>query len=421
MPAPIFPNIVGPVLPFGAGNSYGDSCMVEGGRLIDSRPGAMIRQFDPHNGRLVADAGVTLGAVLRLIGPRYTLHALPGTCHVTLGGAVANDIHGRNHHRRGSFGAAVEALTLRRSDQPGRLRVRPGDPLFDATIGGMGMTGLIETVTLRCMRVPSTDITQSTIPFTGLEDGLALVEEAAQCHEYVLAWVDALSNGAQFGRGKLIIGDHAPPTRELAHRIGRAMSVPFTPPIPVVSALTVRAYNALQHRGLPPDGTTERMTQEAFTFPFDRFGEWNRLFGPRGLHQHQTVIPFANARKAIAEMIAETHGRREYSSHAAIRVFGKSQSPGLMSFARRGISLTLDFPNHGKSTEAMLDRLDAIALSAGGAVNPSQDRRMSAETFARSMPDWHLVDAVRDPLIVSDFWRRTAMHLDVPTSFGRAA
>ncbi|MCF3933129.1 FAD-binding oxidoreductase [Acuticoccus sp. M5D2P5] len=421
IPAAIFPNVRGPVLPFGAGRSYGDSCTLTGGHLIDSRERALIRQFDPHLGRLVADAGVSIGTILRLIGPRYTLSTIPGTRHVTLGGAIANDIYGRNHHRRGSFGSGVEAITLRRSDQPGRLNLRPGDPLFDATLGGMGMTGLIERVTIKCQRVPSNMITRSTIPFTSLAEGLALVEEGAGAHEYVSAWVDGLATGALLGRGKLVVGDHAVGRAPPPHRRRRPFRVRFTPPFSVVGPLALRAFNVFQQRGLPPGGTTEVLDYENFFFALDKVGDWNRLYGPRGLHQHQSVIPAANALDAMTQMLKATHRRREYSSFAALGIFGLSRSPGLIGFSRPGLSLLLDFPDRGRSTLELLKELDAIALSAGGAVNPYKTRQMGPEAFDRSMPNWRHVEALRDPLIMSDFWRRNAYGRGGPAAINRAA
>lgn len=418
VPAQAFAATDGAVLPFGAGRSYGDSCTVRAGTLLDARPGARVDSFDPASGRLTADAGVSLGALQAAIAPTHVLPVTPGTQFATLGGAIANDVHGKNHHRRGSFGAHVTALTLRRSDREGPLHLEPGDPLFAATIGGMGMTGLIEHATLSCLAVPSPMIEQTTVRLQSLADYFARAEEADARHEYAVAWIDSLAAGETLGRGHLITGDHVAADMP-AHRAKRRLSVPFTPPVPALNALTLRAFNTLYFKRVPKEGSRRVVAPEPFFYPLDAVRDWNRLYGPRGLHQHQAVLPFANAREAVGEMLRLTQRHRHGSFLTVLKRLGESRSPGLISFARPGVTLTLDFPDRGARTLELLAALDDIALQAGGALNPYKDRRMSAEAFDRSMPRWREVEALRDPQIVSDFWRRTALTL-APTAAGAA-
>lgn len=397
----------GPMLPFGAGRSYGDSCALAGGHLIDGRRDAVIHDFDPATGTITADAGVPLAALLARIAPTHILPVLPGTQFATLGGAIANDVHGKNHHRRGSFGAFVSEIILRRSDVAGAIRLKPGMALFAATVGGMGMTGRIERARLRVLPVAGTDVRESATRLSCLEDYFARAEAADDAHEYAVAWIDSLARGKGFGRGHLIVGDHDPEGGVRPPR-GPLARVPFTPPASLLNGLSVRAFNAAYFHAVPAAGRTRTVPCDAFFFPLDRVLEWNRLYGPRGLHQHQSVIPHDAAPQTVRRLLelAQEHGHASFLT--VLKRLGPSRSAALMSFARPGYTLTLDFADRGTATLRLLDALDAVTLDAGGAVNPYKDRRMSAATFARSFPQWQRVEAARDPAILSDFWRRTA-------------
>lgn len=422
IPAALFPGEIGITLPFGAGRSYGDSCELMGGTLLENRDGAKIHGFDADSGLLTADAGVSLGALQAAISPGHVLPVTPGTQFATLGGAIANDVHGKNHHRRGSFGAHVELIVLRRSDRPGRLTLTRADALFAATIGGMGMTGLIESATIRVMPVPSPMIAQGTVRLRNLADYFARSAEADRAHEYAVAWIDSLASGDSLGRGHLITGDHvdAPAASQRPPRKWRP-AIALTPPVPLLSRLTLRAFNEAYFRRVPANGAHAVVPPQPFFYPLDAIGDWNRLYGPRGLHQHQSVIPEESAEDAVREMLRLTQRHRHGSFLTVLKRLGPSRSPSLIGFARPGITLTLDFPARGASTLALLDELDRITLEAGGAVNPYKDRRMSAETFGRSMPRWREVEALRDPAILSDFWARTALRLTTRTESERAA
>ncbi|MBB3998184.1 FAD-binding oxidoreductase [Aureimonas pseudogalii] len=414
----------GGLLPRGNGRSYGDSCLNDAGLLVDHRAGAAIRSLDAETGVLVADAGVTLAEITRAAAPLgWFLPVTPGTQFVTLGGAVANDVHGKNHHRRGTLGRAVEALTLRRSDRPQPLRcTRQTQPeLFAATIGGMGLTGLMGEITLRLMPVSSTAILQTTTRFDRLDDYFAMAEEADVRHEYAVAWIDSLATGRRFGRGHLIAGDHA----ACGDREGIARPpfarIPFTPPVSPLKGLALRAFNEGYFRKAKAGTETHAVPFDGFFYPLDRIGAWNRLYGPRGLHQHQSVVPGEGARDTVGALMhcARAHGQGSFLT--VLKRFGDLRSPGLLSFPRPGYTLTLDFPNAGARTLRLLDALDAITVDAGGAVNPYKDARMSAETFAQSFPNWAALERLRDPALMSDFWRRTAGRLTLPAEARAAA
>lgn len=415
-----FPAIrsAGGLLAYGNGRSYGDSCLNDEGLLVDMRARARILDFDRETGVLRAEAGVLLAEITARVAPEgWFLPVTPGTQFVTLGGAVANDVHGKNHHRRGSFGRWVRELRLLRSDAPPQ-DLTPEEPLFSATIGGMGMTGIVETAELQLMPVSSTTIRETTTRFDRLSDYFDLAEAADERHEYAVAWIDSLATGRNAGRGHLICGDHAPGGPLDGKARAPLASVPLTPPVSPLRGLALKAFNEAYFRKAKAGTHVRDVPFDGFFYPLDRIGGWNRLYGPRGLRQHQSVVPLGEARRAVPALI-ECAARYGHGSFLTVlKRFSELGSAGTMGFAREGYTLTLDFPDRGEATARLLDDLDAIAVSAGGAVNAYKDARMSAAVFDASYPRWRDVEAVRDPAILSDFWRRTALCLGDPAKGG---
>lgn len=409
------------MLGFGAGRSYGDSCHNDDGVLVDMRARNRILAIDPAKATATVEAGALLKDVIAAIRPHGLFPAVvPGTELLTIGGAIANDIHGKNHHRRGTFGAHVESLTLLRSDgEIHQCSATRHPQLFAATMGGMGLTGLILEATLRLMRVSSADVIETVTPFDRVEDYFDHAEEADAAHEYSVAWIDQLATGKHAGRGLLMTGDHADRDAPAGGGLPFRPRVPFAPPVSPLNrpGLTLfnAAFRALKTRRPGAHPTPYR----GFFFPLDGVKDWNLLYGPSGLFQHQSVVPFAAAREAIPALLATTREAGQASFLTVLKRFGAMASPGLISFPRPGYTLTLDFPNRGERTLRLLDRLDAITLDAGGAVNPYKDARMPAGVFARSFPNWAALEAWRDPAFVSDFWKRTAMAL--PSGLREAA
>ncbi len=270
--------------------------------------------------------------------------------------------------------------------------------------------------------MPSLTIRETTHRLSCLDDYFALASEADDRHEYAVAWIDQLAKGPRFGRGHLICGDHA----GSGDRQGRArrplFSVPFVPPVSPLRGLALKAFNEANFRKLRAEEATREVPFDGFFYPLDRVGAWNRLYGPRGLQQHQSVVPEEMGRQAVRALMecALAHGQGSFLT--VLKRFGDLASPGLLSFPRRGYTLTLDFPDRGASTAALMDELDRITIEAGGAVNPYKDARMAPEVFAASFPRWRMLEAMRDPAIRSDFWSRTALRLDAGAgSVGRAA
>ncbi|RWG82029.1 FAD-binding oxidoreductase [Mesorhizobium sp.] len=408
---------------YGNGRSYGDSCQNDAGAVVDMRPLNHIRSFNAETGVVEADAGVLLCDIIAHAAPYGFFPAVvPGTQLVTLGGAIANDVHGKNHHRRGTFGCHVESFTLLRSDgRTYRCSDAGNAHLYKATIGGMGLTGLILSASIRLMRVPSLDLVEKATRFRDLGEFFDLAEAADQANEYAVAWIDQLAGGHGRGRGLLFTGNHAEHGSHAAARAGGRLSVPVQPPFNVLNRPFLTAFNAAYRwkKGRSPD--PRRAGHQSFFFPLDGIRDWNRLYGPRGLFQHQSVVPETVAQRAVPAMLEAARRAGQGSFLTVLKRFGDVRSPALLSFPRPGYTLTLDFPNRGEKTLKLLMDLDRITVEAGGAVNPYKDARMGPETFAASFPEWQRLEAVRDPAFLSSFWARTAKKLDARRDAAEAA
>lgn len=396
-----------PLLVFGHGRSYGDSCLNDGGHLLLGRGLDRFIAFDPVTGVLEAEAGVLLSEVLDLVVPQGWFPAVtPGTCQVTLGGAIANDVHGKNHHRAGTFGCHVLGLELVRSDGSRRWCSPASEPeWFAATVGGLGLTGLITRVALQLMAIPSPWIQGETRAFGCLEEFFQYSTAADRDSPYTVAWIDCAARGRRLGRGLLLSGDFAPaqtpPGRSpLAHGRWR---VPFTPPFSLINSLSLRAFNAVYAR--KPQGPF--VTHYApFFYPLDGIGDWNRIYGPRGFLQYQCVLPPEPAPDALRELLGRIAASGDGSFLAVLKRFGEQHSPGLLSFPRSGVTIALDFPFHGRRTLRLMNHLDAVVAEAGGALYPAKDARMSARMFAQSFPLLSKFLPYMDRAFSSTFWRR---------------
>ncbi len=407
--------IKGNVLPYGNGRSYGDTCHNDTGTLLDSRMRNRIMEFDRQSGLMRLEPGVMLGDVLALLeGTGWFVPVLPGTRHVTFGGMLANDIHGKNHEHRGTFGRHVRSFTLHRSDrEPVICSPDENGDLFAATIGGMGLTGFVTGMEVQLMRVPSSHVRQTNHPFGSIGDALDILSRNES--EYSVAWVDSIAGGTKAGRGVAMFADHVECAEVTSYAKPR-IAVPLTPPVSLLSGLPLRAFNAAYFRAnakAPP----RIVSPASFFFPLDTVSNWNRLYGPKGMHQHQCVVP-SDAAEATLNLLMKTARDAGHGSFLTVlKRFGAMQSSGLMSFPFEGVTLTLDFAAKGQSTLALLDRLDAIVLDAGGRTNPYKDSRMSAATYQRGFTNWERLEALRDPACMSDFWRRVASRkvVDAPS------
>jgi len=399
----------GSVLPHGNGRSYGDSCLNPDQTLLTSRALDRFIVFDPATGVVRCEAGATLADIIDVALPQgWFLPVTPGTRYATVGGAIANDVHGKNHHCAGTFGHHVRRLELLRSDGQ-RIELDAGDAsgMFAATVGGLGLTGFITWAELQLRRVPGPWIQTESIRFDGLDDFFALSRESAASFEYTVAWIDCLASGKQLGRGHFLRGDHARGNPQAATpSAAPRRSMPVVPPVSLVNGLTLRPFNTLYYWRQPARRARHLAHYQSYFYPLDGINHWNRMYGPRGFLQHQCVLPPATARDATAALLAEIARSGRGSFLAVLKEFGDRPSLGMLSFPRPGTTLALDFPNDGPDLLKMLDRLDRIVSDAGGAVYAAKDARMSGTLFRHAYPDWDAFSRFIDPRFSSGFWRR---------------
>lgn len=398
-----------PTLPFGNGRAYGDSCLAVSGRVIHMRPSDRIIAADWTSGIMRAEAGITLAEILEHAVPRgWFLPVVPGTSLVTLGGAIANDVHGKNHHRRGTFGCHVRAFELVRSDADPLVCTRAANAdLFRATIGGLGLTGIISWAEISLVPVSSVAVETETQRFDTLEDFFWLSEKLDSAHEYGVAWIDCLATGRRRGRGIYIAADHAVPPAA-ATPPAHWLSIPFTPPVSLVNNLTTRVFNPLYWHRASPDPTRQTVHHVPFFQPLDGIGNWNRLYGRQGFQQFQCVVPDETARQSIADLLDTVAGSGLGSPLTVLKRCGDIASPGLLSFPMKGVSLAIDFPQSRRLATDLLPRLDAIVHRAGGRLYPAKDAHMSAGHFQAAYPAWKTLEQFRDPALKSRFWERVS-------------
>lgn len=407
--AAALPAIEPSLLPHGNGRSYGDSCLNPGGALLMSRALDRFIAFDPATGVIRCEAGMTLAEIIDIALPQgWFLPVTPGTRYATVGGAIANDVHGKNHHRAGSFGHHVRCFELLRSDG---LRIVldevDASGLFGATIGGLGLTGLITWAELQLRRVPGPWIETESIRFDSLDEFFTLSRESAADFEYTVAWIDCLASGKQLGRGHFLRGDHARgnPSAATPSTMPRR-SIPFVPPVSMVNGLTLRPFNTLYYWRQPARSRRHITHYQSYFYPLDGINDWNRMYGPAGFLQHQCVLPPEHARDATAALLQEISRSGRGSFLAVLKEFGTAPARGMLSFPRPGTTLALDFPNTGPDVFRMLERLDRIVAEAGGAVYPAKDARMSGALFRQAFPAWEAFSSHIDPRFSSGFWRR---------------
>ncbi|PCE25218.1 FAD-binding oxidoreductase [Paraburkholderia acidicola] len=395
-------------LPFGNGRSYGDSCLAASGHVLQTLPLDRLIAADWQSGVLRAEPGVTLEQILDVAIPRgWILPVTPGTKYATLGGAIANDVHGKNHHVRGTFGRHVRRFALVRSDGT-QFECGPNEreEFFAATIGGLGLTGLILWAEIQLMPIQSSMIDMTSIRFANLDEFFALSERLDPLHEYSVAWVDCQSRGTQLGRGIFMVGDHAPTgPLEVVKRKKRA--VPFTLPIPVFNRTTLGAFNELYYRRQRRAEVQAQVSYDAYFYPLDSLLEWNRIYGRAGFQQYQCVVPPGVARDAIRAILDAIAHSGTGSFLAVLKRCGDLRSPGLLSFPIEGTSLALDFPQRDALNARLFSQLDAIVREAGGRIYPAKDAHMPGADFRVAYPQWQQLEALRDPAMLSRFWERT--------------
>jgi len=392
---------------FGNGRSYGDVCLTAHGTLLTTRNLDRFIHFDPQTGVLACQAGITLDEILALIVPQgWFLPVTPGTRYATLGGAIANDVHGKNHHAAGSFGHHVLRLELVRSDGT-RMLCTPehNADWLRATIGGLGLTGLIASAAIQLVRIQTPWMTVMSQRFANLDAFWQLNRQVEQAWPYVVAWIDCLAHGKQRGRGVMYAGSHAPAQEQLPVFRERARTVPVESPVSLVNGLSLRAFNQLYYRKpTQPGGALCHYIP--YFYPLDAIGNWNRIYGRGGFYQYQCVLPPAHAEAGTSALLDAIARSGQGSFLAVLKTFGDKPAAGMLSFPRQGATLALDFPARGDKTLKLFETLDAIVMEAGGALYPAKDARMSGEMFRQGFPEWEAFGRYIDPKFTSHFRER---------------
>lgn len=387
----------GPLIARGNGRGYGD-CAQNAANTVEMLRFNRMLSFDPAAGQLVAEAGVLLKDVIDCLLPRGWFPSVtPGTKFVTLGGMVAADVHGKNHHREGSFGAFIDWLDVLGADgEVRRCSPTRNAKLFACTIGGMGLTGIILRVAFRLRPVESGWIRQATLPAANLDSAMRLFEDHSAA-TYSVAWVDCLAGGQRLGRSVIILGEHAAlwelPERHRAAPFRpprrKTIPVPFEAPSGLLNRVTVRAFNAAYYRSHSRDRGTRLVDWDGYFYPLDALADWNRIYGRRGLLQFQCALPLAAAREGLVELLKSISASGQGSFLAVLKRLGAAQA-GAFSFPMEGYTLALDFPV-SPQTLALMERIDRIVVDHGGRFYLAKDSRMSAETLRASdsrVPDF---------------------------------
>ena len=400
------------VLPYGYGRSYGDSCLNEGGISIDVSHLRRFISFDEECGIICCEAGVSLAEVLELAVPRgWFIPVSPGTKFVSVGGAIANDVHGKNHHRAGTFGCHVLRFKLLRSNGE-RITCSPDKnvDLFRATIGGLGLTGIILWAEFQLKPIVNPYIDVERIRFSSLDEFIQISAETDRKYDYTVSWVDILIGGKELCRGIFMAGNNNKSKERAAKKTKKKLSlvVPFDFPSFILNPLTVRSFNELLYHSQLSKRVQKVVHYEPFFYPLDSIHEWNRMYGKHGFLQYQFVVPFENGFEAMREILGRIRSSGEGSFLTVLKTFGDIKSPGMLSFPRPGLTLALDFAYGGKKTLQLLDNLDKVVRESGGAVYPAKDARMSAESFQAFFPRWQEFEQYVDPHFSSSFWRRVS-------------
>lgn len=396
-----------PFTVYGNGRSYGDVCLTSHGSLIYTKHLDRFIQFDRIHGILRCEAGIQLADILPVIVPHgWFLPVTPGTRFITTGGAVANDVHGKNHHNSGSFGHHVTALGLIRSDH-GYLHCskQQNSAYFKATIGGLGLTGLISWVEFKLLPIKTEYMTCQAQQFSHIDEYWHLNNTSAHQNDYTVAWIDCLSRGRAQGRGILFSARHSDQQQPGKHHHEKFHSMPVTPPISLVNNLSLRIFNQLYYHWPRKTGTYISHYTPYF-YPLDSIKHWNRMYGPEGFYQYQCVIPPEHATHAIKQLLRCISNSGQGSFLAVLKSFGTQPAAGMLSFTRPGTTLALDFPNRGHVTQNLFKQLDQIVFETGGALYPAKDARMPTTLFRSSFPQWQKFSEYTDPCFSSDFWRR---------------
>ncbi len=397
-----------PGIAYGMGRSYGDVCLNPGGILWNTSRLDRFISFDERTGRLSCEAGVLLRDIQRLAVPRgWMLPVTPGTQMVTVGGAIANDVHGKNHHLAGSFGDHVQRIKLVRTNGA-CIECGPdySPTWFAATVGGLGLTGVIIEAEIQLRPVSSPWLDTETISYRSLDEFFHWADVSETEWEHTVSWVDCTSGRGNNARGIFMRANLAKTHASANTPPDRKLTIPFVPPLSLVNRWSLRPFSRAYFHIKKRQAGKQIIHYETFFYPLDHLLEWNRLYGPKGFFQYQSVVPRSVGREVTQAMLNEVTHSRSGSLLTVLKTFGNRQSMGMLSFPQPGVTLALDFPNQGERTLKLFERLDAIVREAGGRIYPAKDARMPRDLFQSGYPRLAEFLSYRDPGISSALSRR---------------
>ncbi|HUY07425.1 MAG TPA: FAD-binding oxidoreductase [Acidimicrobiales bacterium] len=411
----------------GLGRAYGDAAQCAGGAVIDCTGLGEILEFDVGTGVIRVEAGCSLDELSRYSVARgWFVPVTPGTAFVTIGGAVAADVHGKNHHREGSIARYVEEICLVTQGGPRTIGPNRDPDLFWATCGGMGLTGVITEVSLQLMPIATSSISVDTDRARDLDSCMEMLASGDENYRYSVAWVDARTRGRGLGRSIVTRGDHAKvgdlvSTQRnipLSYNPVQRVRVPFTPPVSMVNALTLPVFNALWYHKAPKHRLREIQSMNAYFYPLDMLGDWNRLYGPKGFTQYQMVVPFGEEH-VVRYTIERLQEAGCPSALGVLKRFGEG-GPSPLSFPMPGWTLALDIPLGSAELAIALDDCDRHVANAGGRVYLAKDGRLRPELMREMYPrldEFIEICHRTDPqgIFVSDLSRRIGLTPAPPT------
>ena len=382
-------------IPSGSGRSYGDSAL--SGQLVSSRFLDSFFEFDEQQKVLRCGAGVKLGDILKICIPRgLFLPVLPGTKAVSVGGAIAADIHGKNHHLDGSFCAHVKSINLvLASGELVTCSEQENAELFRATCGGMGLTGIINDASLSLDSIPSSYINQRSLVANNLRECFERIEDNADS-KYSVAWLDSLATGENLGRSILHLGEHAASKNRKTDTLYSkrlSLDVPFSTPSFLLNKATMSVFNASYFGVQKRKKGSVTLGYDNYFFPLDSISNWNRLYGSNGFLQYQFVVPSDGAFECITSVLEKISEKGKGSFLTVLKKFGAANE-NLLSFPKSGYTLTLDFKNE-TALFALLEELDQIVMGHYGRLYLAKDARMSEKVFKTSYPNWEKFIAIK--------------------------
>ena len=386
------------LIAYGNGRSYGDSALAK--NIIEVKPYNYFLDFEESKGLLTVQAGVLLSEILESFVPRgWFLKVTPGTKLITIGGAIASDVHGKNHHVEGCFSECVESFTIMLADgSVVSCSKEENRELFLATCGGMGLTGVILDAKIYLKKINSKYIEQTTIKTKNLRETFDAFEEYSSS-PYSVAWIDCLAKGEEIGKCLLMVGDFKD-DGDLSYKRKRKISIPFNFPSFALNNLTVRAFNWLYYGKVGKRVSRQKVDIDTFFYPLDAIGNWNRIYGKGGFTQYQCILPKEISYEGLKEILRTISDSGKGSFLAVLKLYGK-ENPNYLSFPIEGYSLALDFKIE-KGLFELLDELDKIVLKYKGRIYLTKDVCVSKETFEQGYPDIEKFRAYRQENSMSE-------------------